>query len=230
MQRKVVGLFLLMGASSVHSMDCSRDDVDHYLSQGFSPEQVTRLCTASQNAPASTDSMAADSSAAEVSGADAQSTPAEEDWSQASDVQRALNYIERNTLAKKWHIQEHTISFSLQTKIDYGEEDTFGNRSRVRPYIDVAVDLPSVRVVNTTAHIPLLRRASMTLSADMSFQIVGAEGYDQKALAAIEQFLEEATSRQTLEVDATAEADLARLRDEMNFLQEKARQSVQSQQ
>lgn len=46
-ERKWLFAILLgcLGQSDVRAADCNREDVEFYLSKGFTPEQITRLCT-----------------------------------------------------------------------------------------------------------------------------------------------------------------------------------------
>lgn len=41
----IFAAFGLLALFNAHAVDCDRDDIEFYLSEGFSPEQITHLCT-----------------------------------------------------------------------------------------------------------------------------------------------------------------------------------------
>lgn len=47
-----LSLLILGLASPVQALDCAREDIDHYLDRGFSPEQVVALCGSQAADPA----------------------------------------------------------------------------------------------------------------------------------------------------------------------------------
>lgn len=204
-------LFFLFFASLPAAMaaDCSREDVDHYLSKGFTPEQIVSLCGDASEAPPSPEPPPAASSAGGAADSD--------------ESRRALDYLDQATRAEKWHIDEEgVLSFSHPVKVVFGEEDVFGNRERVRPYIDVSLKLSELRIVGLSKRIPLLRRGSVTLSGEMWLEAVGEEGFEDDERAAIQAYLEERRTNQTFELEAEPGGDIEQVRRELDRLGRRA--------
>lgn len=216
-------LFFLFCASLPVAMaaDCSREDVDHYLSKGFTPEQIVSLCGDASEAESEEQGVATEAPPSPEPAPPAASSAGEA--ADSDESQRALDYLGQATRAEKWHIDEEgVLSFSHPVKVVFGEEDVFGNRERVRPYIDVSLKLSELRIVGLSKRIPLLRRGSVTLSGEMWLEAVGEEGFEDDERAAIQAYLEERRTNQTFELEAEPGGDIEQVRRELDRLGRRA--------
>lgn len=44
LRNRVYALFVMLAVGGAHAADCSREDIAFYLEEGFTPEQITRMC------------------------------------------------------------------------------------------------------------------------------------------------------------------------------------------
>ena len=94
---------------------CSRDDVDYYLSKGFSTDQITTLCdTASQS-----------------------KTPEQ----QAKSYNNTELFLREAIKGRNVVLTNHSLAYTLKVCINYGEEDLYGFAPKACPNVRFEITL-----------------------------------------------------------------------------------------
>lgn len=209
--KRVLLLTLGLVTTSVWA-ECSREDVDHYLDKGFTPDQVTALCT-----------TAPKTQAKEPAESGAESPRAAIVRDESAD-QRALALLRESLQAEKLAIEGNTLSFERRIKVKYGEEDVFGNLPEVKPMVRASIALPTLRVIKVSKRIPVLRSASIQISGDIEQEVLQAEQYSDKELQAIEHYFAEEQGSNSLVVKVEADAPVDQVGFELQELGSRYRQ------
>ena len=115
---------------------CSRDDVDYYLSKGFSTDQITTLCgTASTN---QTPSQTIISNKASVipNKTSEQPTPTNATEQFLKEAIKGRNIV----------LTKDTLNYTLKVCIEYGEEDQYGFAPKACPNVRFNVTLKDLEI------------------------------------------------------------------------------------
>jgi hypothetical protein len=121
-----------MMLSSQANAGCSRDDVEFYLSKGFSNNQITDLCSESSK-PAS----------------DVLQPKSEAQNSSSSKVDDNAMFLNRAIKAKTVSLSSDSLQYTLKMCIEYGDEDIFGFTPKVCPDVTYTIALKGFEVLDT---------------------------------------------------------------------------------
>ena len=193
--KKILFLLLCFSATSTWAT-CERDDVEYYLEKGFSPEQITSLCAASS--PRAEPQL---KSAQPVVDA----TPAQQ--LKLGQEQILADLVEA-LIVEDLALKNGQLIFLQRFKAKFGEKDVFGNLQAVKPSMQVAIDLSSMRLIRAAKRIPIIRGAYVMLSGDIQQNLIDSEQYSAKELAGINEFLAEEVGQNTLKIKIHRDADV----------------------
>lgn len=189
-------LFLLLClACSPAWATCERSDIEYYLEKGFTPEQITSLCSenAAQPAPAQA----------------AVNTPVPAIKIPSTQTQeKLLASLSKVLKVESLKVEGGKLIFLQRFKAKFGERDVFGNFQEVKPSMQVAIELSSMRLIRTAKRIPIIRGAYVMLSGDVHQSLLNPEQYSDKQLAGITDFLAEEVGQNTVKIKVHRDADV----------------------
>ena len=194
---KLLFLLLCLSASSAWAA-CERSDIEYYLEKGFTPEQITSLCAA----PSPT--VEAATQPAPV--ADLPVLPEKRLSTQPQEV--LLADLAKALKVEGLNVVDGKLMFQQRFKAKFGEEDVFGNLQEVKPSMQVAIDLSTMRLIRTAKRIPIIRGAYVMLSGDVQQNLSNPEQYSAKQLAGINEFLAEDVGQNTVKIKIHRDADV----------------------
>ncbi len=192
---KTLFLLLCFTATSAWAA-CERNDVEYYLEKGFSPEQITSLCA--------TSSPSKESQVGSVRPAVDQAPTQQTTQGQ----KQVLAYLAKALVVEGLELKNGQLVFLQRFKAKFGEKDVFGNLQEVKPSMQVAIGLSSMRLIKAAKRIPIIRGAYVMLSGDIQQNLINSEQYTAKELAGINEFLAEDVGQNTLKVKLHRDADV----------------------
>ncbi|MCW8853542.1 MAG: hypothetical protein OQK76_02445 [Gammaproteobacteria bacterium] len=111
----------LIGLSHNTYAACSRDDVDYYLTKGFSTDQITTLCATSSSPPT------------HITGKEPASA------TQTSEQPVSNNntelFLREAIKGRNVVLTNHSLAYTLKVCIKYGEEDLYGFAPKACPNV-----------------------------------------------------------------------------------------------
>ena len=126
-------LALSLAAYSSHTYaECARDDIDHYLNKGFTPEQITKICTTS---PATSTKPESNTENNLIQ----QSTSHEKNKKFLQEAIKGRDIILTNDL----------LQYTLKTCIEYDEEDQYGFAPKACPFVKYTIALKDLQVIKS---------------------------------------------------------------------------------
>lgn len=189
---------------------CEREDIDHYLEKGFTPAQVTQLCTPAVATPAQNTVVVEDVvNEPEIEAESVPPQPAVR--TELPDQAVLLERLQQALKVEELRIEGHALVFKHRFKAKYGEEDVFGNLQEVKPSMQVSIDLPSMRLIKVAKRIPVIRSAYVLLSGDIAQTVVDQDSYKPKQLQGIQEYLDEEVGQNTIKIKLHSDADAQRV-------------------
>ena len=192
---KILFLLLCFMSTSAWAI-CERSDVEFYLSKGFSPEQITRLCAE----PGSAANLAPQATIPTVVAPPPAVLNTQRQGQILADLTKALK-------VEGLAIENGSLVFRQRFKAKFGEEDVFGNLQEVKPTMHVSIELSSLRLIKAAKRIPIIRGAYVLLSGEIQQSVLAPEQYKSKQLAGIRTFLAEEVGQNTVKIKLHSDAD-----------------------
>ena len=155
------GLILLALGSSAISCECTRTDIDHYLDRGFTPDQVTKICSPEKKSPKEKPATTAQTPA-----------PTESAPVPPADLQNIEDKIYLKTVidAEEVELNEDHLSYIIDRCLTYGEE-RFNLKDSACVVMKTRIARNGLKVINTVNPIMLLRDAQLLISAQIHREI-----------------------------------------------------------
>ncbi len=127
-------VFLLVMMFSNHAnATCNREDVEFYLSKGFTADQITALCAAVAPARETPQSKQLNS----------------KQHSDSVVVDDSVLFLKRAIKAQNIKLNSDSLSYTQKNCIEYGEEDLFGFTPKVCPTVKYIILLKGLEVTET---------------------------------------------------------------------------------
>ncbi len=204
---KPFAVLALCLSSSTLWAACERADVEFYLQKGFSPEQITRLCaTAAAPSPVVSGQPAAVAAQPVAPQAEPENTA------------QLLEALATALKVEALRIEGDKLLFRHKLKVKYGEEDVFGNLPEVKPWVQVSISLPSLRLIKAAKRIPVLRGAYVLISGDIAQTVVEPEQYKASQLQGIQAYIDEEIGLNTVKIKVQPDASINRVAADLQEL------------
>jgi len=116
---------------------CTRKDIDHYLNKGFTPEQITTICS---NAP----TIATDN---EPTNDSKQIT--ETDIDQKTLIKKNELLLMEAIKGRNILLTNDTLQYTLKICLEYGEEDLYGFAANACPVIKFTIARKNLEVIKS---------------------------------------------------------------------------------
>lgn len=120
-------------SQAVHA-GCNRDDVEFYLSKGFSTDQITTLCDSTKINKNNSDRTTSDSPIKQTQA------------SESPDIENKQLFLREAIKGRNVLLTDNTLTYTLRVCITYGEEDMFGFAAKACPDIRFSVNLAGLNV------------------------------------------------------------------------------------
>lgn len=153
----ITSVFFMVFSSQLNAA-CSRDDVAFYLGKGFTPGQITSLCTTS-GAPAGAVSQS-DQQAAAIEG------------------EKAL-FLKRAIKAHKISLTQDVLQYTRKFCIEYGEENLAGFTPEVCPDVRFIITLKGLEILRMGKRYHFYGQPEILVKNNIAREIIG-ELQDQK--------------------------------------------------
>ena len=134
-------LFLLTLPLSTYTnssyAECAREDIDHYLNKGFTPEQITAICTKALVRPA--DKKSTDNSKLITETNIGQNTLLKKNEQLLIEAIKGRNILLTND----------ALQYTLKICVEYGEEDLYGFAPNACPVIKFIIARKNLEVIKS---------------------------------------------------------------------------------
>ena len=129
-------LFLLFSLSLTTQINnsyaqCARDDIDYYLNKGFTPEQITKICT--------TPPLKSDKPASDITNNFSRQSAHDKNESFLKEVIRGRNVI----------LSKDALQYTLKICIEYGDEDLYGFAPTACPNVRFVIARKGLEVISS---------------------------------------------------------------------------------
>lgn len=172
-------LAVCLTSSSLAWGACERADVEFYLDKGFSPDQITALCgqkgsveQPNATAPAPNQVVVNDV--------------------KVGDVIARLNESLR---VKNLVVKDNQLMFIHTPEIEYGRPLIGGDYRTIKPNIDIAIPMKTLRVLTASEGIPMIRSPYIKLGGEVSRRAQGLDGFKKKQRKALDKYLSDQSDK-----------------------------------
>jgi hypothetical protein len=150
--------------------ECSREDIDHYLAKGFTPAQITSICTKTEPPPA----VNLEKAAPRTKGpATLQPAPQENRPQQgAYRGQDSRSFFGDVIKGYDVVLTADTLLYTRKKCYDLGEEDLFGFTSEVCPEVRYHINLNGLKVLQTGGKFAFFGAPGITVKGKISREIL----------------------------------------------------------
>jgi len=139
----MVGLGLAMTTSTFGALDanaaCNRDDIDYYLSKGFTAEQITAICSGNERKEPATNETSPAAAGIEQ--------PVPTPLQTANPPNQQSSILKESINGYDIEITSTTLAFTRKNCIEYGPENIYGFRSEVCPEVRYTFTLAGLSIV-----------------------------------------------------------------------------------
>lgn len=170
------GLLLTLATSAAVAANCSREDIDHYLDRGFTPDQVIDLC--GQLAPSAADTPVAAPEATPAPDVVAPvapvATPAVPVAAPAAPASRADNGLDDESFftikhaldADEVQVTDAELIYTRDRCHRFGEEDAIGQRPIACVVTRTTISRAGFEILKAVKGILLIQDRQFLVSAD----------------------------------------------------------------
>lgn len=156
MKLKNFKLFLPTLALSIYASpgyaECARDDINFYLGKGFTPEQITAICTTASGKPANNESINnTEQQGAEKLSDEELSTEeiTETNTGQTTSLKKNEQFLKEAINGRNILLSNDSLQYSLKTCYNYGEEDQYGFAPKACPIVKFVIALKGLEVTRS---------------------------------------------------------------------------------
>lgn len=145
-------LVLLSTMSMMSSVNafaaCEREDIDHYLGKGFTPEQITTICTSGTAAsPSASDEASPDqtdtSTLTPEQGHDARITNG------SSSISDHELFLIEAVKGRNIKLDDTSLRYTLKVCVEYAEEDIYGFAPKACPQVSYEIKLRGLEILGS---------------------------------------------------------------------------------
>ena len=134
-------LFLLTLSLSTYTnssyAECAREDIDHYLSNGFTPEQITAICT--KALVKATDKTSTDNT----------KQITETNISQNTLLKKNEQLLKEAIKGRNVLLTNDSLQYTLKVCVEFGEEDLYGFAANACPVINFIIARNNLEVIKS---------------------------------------------------------------------------------
>lgn len=179
--RYLLPLILIAPLGSALS-ECLRDDIDHYLDRGFTPEQITQICGSPGSRPDT--AKEATPAAPQPTGMKEKTATAVAENNATALTSSDATYIQTVLDAETVTITKENLILVQDRCFHYGAENSIGFQQSICGAMETSIARRGLKVMQVTNPIPLLREAELIIEANIHRKTVFKQqlkDYDRKA-------------------------------------------------
>lgn len=166
-------LALCLTSTSVVWGACERTDIEFYLNKGFTPDQITALCSP-KDATNETPQLEA--------------TPEQKVISQTK-VDDIVERLKESLRVSDITVKNNQFMFTHTPKIEYGRPMIGGDYRTIEPSIDVSIPMDTLRVLTSNEGIPMIRSPYIKLGGAISRTVQNLDEYKDQKRKALDKYL-----------------------------------------
>lgn len=118
--------------------ECARDDIDHYLNKGFTPEQITSICATTPLKTIKPTNNLTDQAASEIPGNEDEPEKTyhtNNDTNQTTTHEKNEQFLKEAIKGRNVTLTNESFEYTLKVCIEYGDEDLYGFAPKACPII-----------------------------------------------------------------------------------------------
>ena len=183
-------LFLLSLPLSIYTnssyAECSRDDIDHYLDKGFTPEQITSMCT---TPPINNTVKVSDE---KLSNEEMTETVADEKKS----VNKHEQFLKEAIKGRNVFLTNDALQYTLKVCFEYGEQDLYGFAPKACPVIKFTIARKDLEIIRSQKKYIFFGADEIKIKGSIEREVIsGLENNKSEEIKIINELLE--TGNQT---------------------------------
>ena len=136
----IISTLLILNTTLLHA-GCPRDDVDYYLSKGFTTAQITIICSTKTNQKSNTSQRLSNPL---PPNSEKKPTPTFYNINQTDDIKRFLEIAIQGDMIS---ISDEALFFTRKVCIEYDEEDNYGFKPTVCPQIKFEISRHQLEIL-----------------------------------------------------------------------------------
>lgn len=173
---------LLCVSTLTYAGSCSREDIVFYLKQGFTHDQVTKIChTPNNRNPGKKDSSALyPKTSFNQAKSTPQSTPQSASRTIAANTDNII-FLKSSINSDELELTDSQIVLTNRNDcIKYGIEDGAGFKDKVCVQTRTTIRLPGLRVLKANKNLPFIGKPELIIAGDIQRQILNPETLSAK--------------------------------------------------
>ena len=127
--------------------ECARDDINYYLSKGFTPEQITAICTTSSIKPE--DNKSVNNTDKQNDQESGEKEMIETNNNQKTSPNKNEQFLKDAINGRNILLTDDSLQYTLKTCYKYGEEDQYGFAPKACPIVKYVVALKGLEVTRS---------------------------------------------------------------------------------
>lgn len=172
-------LALCLTSTSMVWGACERTDIEFYLNKGFTPDQITTLCSPKGTMNGTTQAGAA----------------SEQKVINQAKVDDIVERLKASLRVSELTVENNQFMFTHAPKIEYGRPMIGGDYRKIEPSIDVSIPMNTLRVLISSEGIPMIRGPYIKLGGDVSRAVQNPDEYKKQKREALDKYLSEQSEK-----------------------------------
>ena len=161
MKTKQTQLFFLLGLSlcsysNISFAECARDDVNFYLEKGFTPEQITTICSKTSG---------------KKNTADQQET--EQTKSQPAPEKNIELFFKEAIKGRNVSLSNDTLQYTVKNCFEFGQEDLYGFANKACPLIKFTIARANLEIIKSQKKYIFFGDNEIKIKGSIKREIIG---------------------------------------------------------
>jgi len=158
-------ILVLTSYTSTAYSKCEREDINFYLDKGFSPEQITAICTDSPSQPADVSAI----TATEKNGTGDLTEPV----SNQDTLQKKNEQLLKEAIKGRYVILDnHALQYTLKVCIEYGSEDLYGFAPSACPIIRYTITRKGLEIIKSQKKYIFFGANEIKIKGEISREVI----------------------------------------------------------
>ena len=151
--------------------ECARDDINYYLSKGFTPDQITAICTTSSIKPE--DNKSVNNTDKQNDQESGEKEMIETNNNQKTSPNKNEQFLKEAINGRNISLSNDSLQYSLKTCYNYGEEDQYGFAPKACPIVKYVIDLKGLEVIRSGKKYIFFGDHEIEVKATIRREIIG---------------------------------------------------------
>ncbi len=179
----ITWVFLSSGFSLSSYAACERQDIEFYLSKGFTPTQITAICTDSATVNTADKPEVTTESSPDTDTATASAKPIAK-----APLEDPTTYLAAAINAEDVQISATTLQYQQQVCTEYGAKNVQGKRNKACPLIAFSIPLSEVSVTGSQKRLAIFGDSTIKLKGNINRRFLDLDRLNKGEKRAINRF------------------------------------------